>query len=135
MIDRLWQLSPPHSSTKLPEQHPVFITTRELEKKKKRKERKVPFMSSSKKERGDFATLPVCVCLRSVQGGRANGRGNGTINRGAGRGNGASGVHKSANSLAIQDASGVEYTSIRKFRKVQPALTSLKGWMEVDHSF
>lgn len=65
MIDRLWQLSPPHSSTELPEQHPVFITTRELEKKKKRKKRKVSFMSSSKKERGDVATLPACVCAPS----------------------------------------------------------------------
>lgn len=68
--------------------------------------------------------------LLSIQGGRANGRGNGTINRGAGRGNGVSGIHKSVNSLAIQDASAVEYTSIRKFRKVKPTLTGFKGWIE-----
>lgn len=133
MIDRLWQLSPPHSSTKLPEQHPVFITTRELEKKKGRREK---FLSrvAARKSAGTSRLYP-CVCLRSVQGGRANGRGNGTISRGAGRGNGGSGIHKSANSLAIQDASGVEYTSIRKFRKVQPTLTALTGWTEINHSF
>lgn len=79
-------------------------------------------MSNSKEECRDLTTLP--TRLLSVQGGRANGRGNGTINRGAGRGNGASGIHKSVNSLAIQDAvqSAVEYSSIRKFRKVKPTL-------------
>lgn len=68
--------------------------------------------------------------LLSIQGGRGNGRGNGTINRGGGRGNGVSGIHKSVNSLAIQDASAAEYTSIRKFRKVKPTLTGRKGWIE-----
>lgn len=81
-------------------------------------------MSNSKKEWRDLTTLP--MCLFPIQGGRANGRGNGTINRGAGRGNGASGIHKSVNSLAIQDASAAEYTSIRKFRKVKPTLSGLK---------
>ncbi|XP_011600801.2 uncharacterized protein [Takifugu rubripes] len=50
-------------------------------------------------------------------GGRGNGRGNDTINRGAGRGNGGTGVHKSVNSLSIQETSVAEYTAIRKFRK------------------
>lgn len=85
-------------------------------------------MTNSKKECRDLMTSP--LRLLSIQGGRANGRGNGTINRGAGRGNGVSGIHKSVNSLAIQDASAVEYTSIRKFRKVKPTLTGFKGWIE-----
>lgn len=60
--------------------------------------------------------------LLSIQGGRGNGRGNDTINRGAGRGNGGTGIHKSVNSLSIQETNVAEYTAIRKFRKVNPTL-------------
>lgn len=54
--------------------------------------------------------------------GRGNGRGNGGNGTMPGRGNGLSGINRSplssVNSLATQDPGGVEYASIRKFRKV-----------------
>uniref|UniRef100_A0A8P4KIN5 Lck-interacting transmembrane adapter 1 n=1 Tax=Dicentrarchus labrax TaxID=13489 RepID=A0A8P4KIN5_DICLA len=58
-----------------------------------------------------------------TEGGRGNGRMNGTINGPMTvRGNGASGVNRSplssVNSLAIQEPTAAEYASIRKFRKV-----------------
>lgn len=116
VIDELWHLSPPNSS----KQQNNILCLQEQKSRKNRRTEKLLSSATAGKNTEDLTALE--TRLLSIQGGRGNGRGNDTINRGAGRGNGGTGIHKSVNSLSIQETSVAEYTAIRKFRKVNPTL-------------